>query len=157
LAKSQGYWKAPAHQDWRSIQGSLNSVVIWVPLLSIDKSLGALEVVPGSHCDGLMSTTEDDFYRAIDDERYTDESFVPVETTIGDCLLFSTFLVHRSGTNSTNRVRWSCHFRFNDMLEKTFIEREFPNPYIYKPQQELITPNFPHQNLLVSLFKNEIS
>ncbi len=152
LAKFQGYWKTPAHQDWRSMQGSLNSVVIWVPLLDINRDLGALEIAPGSYRHGLQNTTEDDFYRAINPSCYTDSAFKPIATELGDCLLFSAFTIHRSGTNVTDRVRWSCHFRYNDMAEKNFIERKFPNPYSYKPQQDLITPNFPAQEHLADLF-----
>lgn len=155
LAKSQGYWKTPPHQDWRSIQGSLNSIVIWVPLIDLDIALGTLEVVPGSHRHGLLDSTEDDFYRAIDGGRYPDEDFVPVNVKTGDCLIFSTFLVHRSGHNSTERVRWSCHFRYNDMTERTFVERQFPNPYVYKPQQDLITPGFPAPSHLEHIFRGE--
>ena len=32
LAKSEVYYKSPPHQDWRSMQGSLNAIVVWVPL-----------------------------------------------------------------------------------------------------------------------------
>ena len=28
---------APPHQDWRSIQGSLNNIVIWLPIVNIEK------------------------------------------------------------------------------------------------------------------------
>lgn len=56
LAKKQVYWKTDPHQDWRSMQGSLNSIVVWLPLINVDKSLGALEVVPKSHFLGLQTT-----------------------------------------------------------------------------------------------------
>ena len=46
LAQKKVFYKVDAHQDWRSMQGSLNSVVIWAPLVTIDKDLGALEVLP---------------------------------------------------------------------------------------------------------------
>jgi len=69
--------------------------------------------------------------------------FVSVEVTKGDALFFSTFLIHRSGENTSNSIRWSCHFRYNNLCEPTFIQRGFPHSYIYKPQDELITPGFP--------------
>ena len=49
LAEKEVYWKVSPHQDWRSMQGSLDSVVVWLPLCDIDVALGALEVVPQSH------------------------------------------------------------------------------------------------------------
>jgi ectoine hydroxylase-related dioxygenase (phytanoyl-CoA dioxygenase family) len=151
LAKSEAYYKAPPHQDWRSMQGSLNSMVVWVPLIDIGKDLGALEIIPGSHLFGLLDSVEDDWYRTI--EGTTDDQYVPVEVEAGDALFFSAFLLHRSGDNTTDSIRWSCHFRYNDLDEPTFIERKYPNPYIYKPEQDLITEDFPSKVQLQDLFR----
>ena len=56
----------------------------------------------------------------------------------GDIAIFSTLLVHESGVITNNEIRWSCHFRYTNMLSTDFVERGFPHPYIYKPSQELI-------------------
>ncbi len=141
LAKKEVYWRVAAHQDWRSMQGSLDSVVVWVPLADIKKSLGALEIVPGSHKRGLLTSRVEDGFGLVD--QFPDEQFLSVETEVGDALFFSSFLVHRSGTNVLPSFRWSCHFRYNNLDEETFIRRGYPHPYVYKPQDELITPDFP--------------
>jgi Phytanoyl-CoA dioxygenase (PhyH) len=151
LAKKEVYHRLSQHQDWRSIQGSLDSVVVWVPLVPIDKALGALEVVPGSHRHGLLTATMEDGYGHIT-EPVEAAAFVPVEVEKGDALLFSTFLVHQSGVNVTNAIRWSCHFRYNNLREKTFIERGLPHPYIYKPMETLITTGFPDPAQLEEVF-----
>ena len=52
---------------------------------------------------------------------------------VGDIVIFSTLLIHSSGDITNDTIRWSCHYRFTNMLETNFIERGFPNPYIYKP------------------------
>jgi phytanoyl-CoA hydroxylase len=152
LAKSESYYKAPPHQDWRSMQGSLNAMVVWVPLIDIGKDLGALGIVPGSHLAGLLDSVQDDWYRTV--KGTTDDQYVPVEVEAGDALFFSAFLLHRSGDNTTDSIRWSCHFRYNDLDEQTFVERKYPNPYIYKPEQELITKDFPTTLQLQQLFRN---
>jgi hypothetical protein len=59
------------------------------------------------------------------------------------CLVLLHLPIHRSGENTSNSIRWSCHFRYNNLCEPTFIQRGFPHSYIYKPQDELITPGFP--------------
>jgi phytanoyl-CoA hydroxylase len=141
LAKSEVYYKSPPHQDWRSIQGSLNAVVVWVPLADVPRELGALEIIPGTHIWGLQDSSEDEWYRSI--EGFRNEQCHSVEINAGDVLFFSAFLVHRSGTNVTDSIRWSCHFRYNDLEEPAFVSRKYPNPYIYKPQQELVTKDFP--------------
>ena len=141
LAKKETYWRVFAHQDWRSMQGSLDSIVVWIPLIDIPKELGALEIVPKSHTVGLVAERVVDSFGVV--EGYDDTDFVGVEVEQGDALFFSSFLIHRSGTNVTDLIRWSCHFRYNNLDETTFIERGYPHNYIYKASDELITPMFP--------------
>lgn len=151
LAKSEGYYKTAPHQDWRSMQGSLNSMVVWLPLVDVSAALGPLDIVPKSHTWGLLASEKDDWYRHITDP--IDESqyqSVPVEA--GDAVFFSSFLVHRSGNHNSPHIRWSCHFRYNDLAEPTFIERGYPNPYRYQPEENLVTPDFPAQAQMERLF-----
>lgn len=150
LAKSDVYYKFPPHQDWRSMQGSLNSVVVWVPLMDVSRELGALEIIPGSHLWGLQESQENAWYRHIEGLR--DDQYESIEMEAGDVLIFSAFLVHRSGNNVTDSIRWSCHFRYNDLEEPTFISRKYPNPYNYAPQQELVTKDFPSIEQLQKAF-----
>ena len=133
------------------MQGSLDSVVVWLPLVDIDRALGALEVIPGSHRWGLLEADLVDGYGNLR-EPLDEAQAVAAEVERGDALFFSTFLVHQSGVNSTDSLRWSCHFRYNNLRERTFVERGYPHPYIYRPQEELITPDFPGRELLAELF-----
>ncbi len=151
LAKKEVYHRLSAHQDWRSMQGSLDSVVVWVPLVRIDRALGALEVIPGSHRLGLLPADMADGYGHID-APIDASRFMPVEVEKGDLLVFSTFLVHQSGTNVTDGIRWSCHFRYNNLREQTFIDRGLPHPYIYKPMEALLTPDFPDRVQVSKVF-----
>eukprot|EP00744_Colponema_vietnamica_P027935 GILI01042166.1.p1 GENE.GILI01042166.1~~GILI01042166.1.p1 ORF type:complete len:275 (+),score=-23.23 GILI01042166.1:227-1051(+) len=156
LAKKQVYWKTDAHQDWRSMQGSLNSIVVWVALADIDISLGALEVMPKSHKIGLQATQMVDSFGVISDEVLAQQQIVQVEVKKGDALFFSSFLIHQSGDNSTeDGIRWSCHFRYNDLSEQAFIERGYPHPYIYYPNPDLITPDYPQAKDIFNYFVNE--
>lgn len=153
LAKKQVYWKTDPHQDWRSMQGSLNSMVVWVALCDIDISLGALEVIPKSHKQGLQTLEMVDSFGLVPGEVLNGQKFVPIEIKKGDVLFFSSFLIHQSGNNSTeNGIRWSCHFRYNDMDEKQFIERGYPHPYVYYPNPELITQNYPDLETVKNYF-----
>lgn len=150
LAKEEVYWRVFAHQDWRSMQGSLDSVVVWLPLADVTRDLGALQVVPGSHRQGLMTDELVSSFGKVN--RFADADFVSLDVEQGDALFFSSFLVHRSGVNVTDSIRWSCHFRYNNLAEPTFIRRGYPHPYIYKPQDELITPDFPQAADIVRVF-----
>jgi phytanoyl-CoA hydroxylase len=152
LAQKKVYYKVDAHQDWRSMQGSLNSVVIWLPLEDINIELGALEVIPGSHLWGLRTASIDNGFGMVALSPEEGAQFIPVEVQQGDLLAFSSFLVHQSGENVTSRPRWSCHFRYNDLGDPTFIRRGYPHAYIYKPIEELVTPGFPTTNEISKLF-----
>lgn len=154
LATKEVYWRVFAHQDWRSMQGSLNSIVVWIPLHDIDRRLGALEVVPESHRLGLLATEVVERFGKVDG--FVDADFQSIEAEQGDMLVFSSFLVHRSGTNTTDSIRWSCHFRYNDLAESSFIERGYPHAYIYHPVDDLLTPNFPVAGEVGKLFEDPI-
>ena len=152
LAKKEVYWRLSLHQDWRSMQGSLDSVVVWIPLVDIDTALGALEVAPGSHRRGLLDADMSDGYGHVRQPIDAAE-LVSVEVERGDALFFSTLLAHQSGVNVTESIRWSCHFRYNNLGEQSFIERGYPHPYVYQPQEKLITENFPSPDAVAALFR----
>ena len=153
LSKQKIYYKVDAHQDWRSMQGSLNSVVIWLPLVDINKELGALEILPGSHLQGLRTDHIDNGFGMVVLSENEKSKLMSVEVQKGDVLLFSSFLIHQSGENITNSPRWSCHFRYNDLDESSFITRKYSHPYIYKPIEEHITPNFPATDDIIRAFE----
>jgi len=145
------HWKLDAHQDWRTGQGSLDSAVIWFPMVNAGADLGALQVIPRSHKNGLMAASTSGYQGGITAE-LKDDDFVQTEFEVGDLLIFSAFLVHQSGNNITDNIRWSVQLRYNNLAEETFIERGYPMAYIYKPETELVTPDFPTPQQLETVF-----
>lgn len=131
LATKEVFYKTPSHQDAFSMDPSSDSVVVWIPLVNVNKDLGALEIVPKSHKEGLVTVKSVEGLGVV--EKYSDNDFLSVELNAGDVLFFSSFLVHRSGNNITDSIRWSAHFRFNNLEDPYFIQRNYPHPYIYKP------------------------
>ena len=155
LAKERVYHTVFPHQDWRSMQGSLDAVVVWCPLLDIDRSMGALKIVPGSHRRGLVSGPVEAGFGKVSEELFNKEDWIDIDVAQGDLLIFSAFLVHQSGENVTDRIRWSCHFRYNNLDEITFIERKFHHNYLYQPKNELRTANFPSEPEITRTFNEE--
>lgn len=145
------HWKLDPHQDWRSGQGSIDSVVIWFPLVPAGRELGSIQVMPGSHFKGLLKADTSGYQGGIQEELNVDD-FVQTELEVGDAVFFSTLLVHRSGHNVTELIRWSVQFRYNNLDDPTFIERAYPMVYIYKPEEELITPGFPTLESIARVF-----
>jgi ectoine hydroxylase-related dioxygenase (phytanoyl-CoA dioxygenase family) len=140
-----GYNLTPPHQDWRSVQGSLDSVVVWIPLQNVGTTLFPLEIIPGSHHYGLFKSEEDIFGHRVAPDQISEDDFITLDLKEGDVLIFSQFLVHKTGDGTVDDVRIALSYRFNNAAEATFIERNYPNPYIYKPDLTLITPDFPER------------
>lgn len=135
LATKEIYHTMPAHQDQYSMEGSDDSTVVWVPLIDVTKNLGTLQVVPRSHTEGLVTIKSEEGFGIVN--KYKDNDFISIELSKGDALFFSSCLVHRSGINITDSIRWSSHFRYNNMEDSDFIKRQYPHPYIYKPSSKI--------------------
>lgn len=132
------HYKTPVHQDWYSMQGSIPSFVFWAPLMNVNKEHGALRIIPGSHTDGLFEVEENEWFFHLKSDQYDEKAFLDVEMKLGDLLVFDSFLVHESGMNTSDMIRWSVQFRFNDLLDESFVEREFPYPYISRPTKQRV-------------------
>ena len=143
---------APLHQDWRSIQGSLNNVVIWIPLVNIEKKMNSIEFVKKSHLQGLIKTKKDKWFRKI----ITDFNFKFETESIkkGDAFFLSAFTLHKSGVNKSSKARISLQFRFNDIQDQYFIKNCYPSPYEYaKPNPKKLFKKNPSKHLLQEIFK----
>jgi hypothetical protein len=136
LATKKIYHTVDAHQDWRSMQGSSNAAVIWCPLVDCNIELGALQILPGSHKKGLLTSSIVGGFGMVDVPEGAE--WRNLECRVGDAVIFHSMLVHQSGQHTNNDIRWSAHFRYNDLNDSAFIERGFVHPYIYKPVDELL-------------------
>lgn len=147
-----GYHRTPPHQDWRSVQGSLDAMVAWLPLVTAGADNAPLEVIPGSHRNGLLPSEPHAFGNRVQAAAIEGETFQAIEAEPGDLVLFSMFLVHRTGTAQGDGVRWAVSFRYNNLDEPSFAARNYPNPYIYKPREDLLADDFPGRADLDRIF-----
>jgi phytanoyl-CoA hydroxylase len=147
-----GYHKTPPHQEWRSVQGSLDGIVIWIPTTPVRANSHALEVVPGSHRYGLLETVEHIMTPTVSDRRISEDSFLAVPADPGDVIVFSAFTVHRTGEEGDGFVRIALNTRFNNALEATFVERGYLTPYKYSYRLDLMTPDFPSAETVEAVF-----
>lgn len=131
LAKESQYYKTPKHQDWPSMQSSGDSVVVWVPLVDVTEENGAVIFYPKTHKLGPLTDKLEGGFGSVELDESKFEKIQP-EMHVGDIVIFSTLLVHESGDILDDSIRWSCHFRYTNMLNYEYIERGYPHPYIYK-------------------------
>lgn len=125
-----GYFGLAPHQDWPSVQGSLDGLVAWIPLCKVDAASFPLEIVPGSHRRGLRAPHDGNTGDKWVVEEYTDSDFVPVEAAPGDVVFFSNFTIHRSGlAGPAQHLRIACSSRYDNGNEASFIGRAYPTAY----------------------------
>lgn len=134
LARHHFYWRSKPHQDQAIMMGSEDAIVVWLPLCEMSQELGFLEVVPGSHKDGVLKHTRNGPSLEIDQE-IPDENFTPVEMRCGDALFFSSKLIHRSGTNISSKIRMTISYRFDDLSNEKFASSKFPLGFEYVMKQ----------------------
>lgn len=99
------------HQDWPNTGGSLNSVVVWVPLGGVSEAGGGLMVAEGKSF-GLLDYEIDPpvckIKSAVSDQ-FRSLNIVP---EVGDALIFDQFHPHSSVASEHTRIALS--FRFED-------------------------------------------
>ena len=126
------YMGQPAHQDFPSVQGSIDGLIVWVPLMDIFKDLYPLEIIPGSNNNGIYQTYDDDEHPQyqIKSDQISDNDFIPVECSMGDVIFMTNFTVHRSGQiGEKNKIRIAASSRFDNGEEPSFIDRGYPTAY----------------------------
>ncbi len=125
------YYKA--HQDFFYLPSSLNSVVLWVPLQNTYSKHGSIKLIPGSHTNKkLMIHSHKDVKKNEIDSLYSVNDFIDINVKEGQAILFSSFLIHKSGNNKSNKMRMAFQIRYSDLYHKEYIRRglsfdKFPN------------------------------
>jgi ectoine hydroxylase-related dioxygenase (phytanoyl-CoA dioxygenase family) len=149
-----GYFGLVPHQDFPSVQGSVDGVVVWLPLVKVDKDNYPLEVIPGSHLRGLAPMiSHGDSTSEVDPNWFDASHFTPAEVDVGDVIFMSMFTVHRSSTRgSPNRCRLAVSTRFDNADEASFIERAYPTAYVRSVRREQYLENFPPMDLIEKTF-----
>lgn len=115
----KGYYGTEAHQDWPSVQGSLDMITVWIALTDIDHF--PIEVIPGSHLKGLRKGKSNDSVLKV---AAKDKDFIPLKCKAGDAIFLSGFVVHRTGKGDGFRMAVSQ--RFDNVDEPTFYKRGYP-------------------------------
>lgn len=134
-----GWHRTDAHQDWWFSLLSPNSVTVWIPIRQLTADMGFLEAAAGSHRAGEVlfrdNVKSNNPFRPAED--WPDEAFKPVPLESDEALLFSQFLVHRSGFNRSQHTRLSLQLRYNDIATMRHVDSSFAvkhSDYVLKEQ-----------------------
>lgn len=144
-------YRQPWHQDWRSGQGSLNAVTVWVPLHDVTAEHGAIDFIPGSHLLGYkpIDVIGNPMRFLMRDPPLDSAPRVTATLQRGECILFSQFLIHQSGTNISGTPRFTSQFRFADRSDPAFIA----NNYRIPTSSELVWDRPPSAEMVAEVFK----
>jgi ectoine hydroxylase-related dioxygenase (phytanoyl-CoA dioxygenase family) len=130
----------PPHQDYRLIQGSVDTLTCWVPLGDCPVSLGSLRMLEGSHHQGLI---EADAGRGpgglqveVDDD---DAGWRTTDYRSGDAIVFTSLTVHGALRNNEGRMRFSADFRYQSLLEPVLTHSLDPHYFPQVPAWDELT------------------
>ena len=112
-----------AHQDFPYNNHSKNSMVVWIPFMNTSYKEGCLEVSPKSH---ILKKVFEQKKNSKLIKNISNFKFTKIKVKLGEALIFSEFLVHRSGINRSNKIRFSLQLRVTDLLSKEYMKRYYP-------------------------------
>lgn len=121
-----GYFGFEPHQDWATTQGSEESMVIWVPLVDVDEHRFPLQVLPGSHQQGLLPLEDLGYVRATRAECFDEADFINVTCEAGDVIFMDSYMLHRTGKQGDERLRIACSTRFDRGDNTEFVRQGYP-------------------------------
>lgn len=120
------------HQDQAYMpvnQDGMHGLVVWMPLQDTDKRMGAIRVKPRSHAAGFIkpSSSNSNEIGISEQHRVSGEEFeeAVVEVRAGDGLFFPMTLVHASGFNQSDRIRFTLGVRYHRSLVADFSPFRF--------------------------------
>ena len=112
LAKEEFYYKTPPHQDWPSMLSSMDSLVVWVPLVDVNEKNGSILIYPGSHKYGDLSNSVEGGFAKIDGFDSSRFSEIQPELEVGDIITPDMWDYTKDGDEFRNKIRKreSCYF-----------------------------------------------
>ena len=105
--KEFAYW----HQDDFYVKGNQGEITAWMPLFDTFMQQGCLSVMPGSHKLGNIPHTIAAGKKSLPLGVY-DREIRMIEMERGDCLFFSSLLLHSSNINISEEIRYSLQLRY---------------------------------------------
>ena len=134
LPNNEGTSKTKRHIDYPSHRGSKNALTVWLPLQDTDKKNGSLKIYPGSRKVKTYSGSLKKnliIRKNLSGTKY-EKYMIDTNFKVGQAIMFSHFLIHESGDNTSNTIRFSVDFRLNDLSDKLYAKRNYYINYITK-------------------------
>lgn len=125
----------------------------WAPLVSdTTKEMGTIEVCVGSHKEGIppqsWNEEKNKAIQIIVEEEFVNKypKRVIMEMKLGQLLIFNSKLFHRSGNNTSNKVRYSLVGMYHNVTNEHFSAPNLVFKYREKTPQEFYNETFYKNN-----------
>lgn len=105
---ARGGRRKPWHQDWAYWQEmSQRQVTVWFAIDESTRENGCIEVIPGSHKNGVIEHYHGEDYM-IHEEQVDSNRVAFAEMEPGDALFFDVLTLHASAPNHSDKGRLCC-------------------------------------------------
>jgi phytanoyl-CoA hydroxylase len=104
------------------VSNLLRTVNLWSPLVPARRANGCMQFIPGSNKLGLVPYhSYHDIHLKIDDSALAPllHHAVDIELDPGDVVLFDNLIFHQGLPNTSDTIRWSVDWRFQDATQPT--------------------------------------
>lgn len=142
-----------SHQDWPQTRGSLNHLILWIPLVNITDDNAPLLYVPNSHFDGFLDGDKNS--HNIIPKKYSDNQFEKILLSRGEGIAFNCWLVHKTGEFKNNaKIRIAITLRFNDINNEYFISNGYYTAYKTIMNRDINQSRIPYKDEILKNFSN---
>ena len=123
------------HQDsayYEMTSPKFNSGVCWISITKNTKLNGTLQFIPGSHQDGFYHSKKNKSKQNISEQnRLTikKKKIKNLNSNSGDVSFFHINMIHRSGVNTSEKIRFTIGCRYHDLKKCFNLGKEI---YLYK-------------------------
>jgi hypothetical protein len=100
------------HQDFIHIQGTPETMTVWLPLQYCPLEMGGLAVAEGSHRQGVHEFTVASGAGGVEVTEPFESAWRCGDFELGDALIFHSMTVHKGLDNKTDRLRHSIDARY---------------------------------------------
>jgi hypothetical protein len=100
------------HQDYFYVKGTPDTITAWIPVCDVSYKEGCLLVMPGSHKLGAVAHDEPLLGKKFYPKTIFEQPVRYVEMKRGDVLFFHGYLLHSSGLNLSETIRYSLQPRY---------------------------------------------
>ena len=141
-----------SHQDWPQTRGSLNHILLWIPLIDINEDNCPILAVPKSHLNGFIDGNQNSHNIVIDN--FKEEEYNKILLKKGDSLLFNSWLVHKTGCFKNNgKIRIAIALRINDLNDNYFISTQYKTAFKVIADRNKEQTRIPYNDEIIKYYK----